>query len=214
MFSLSNFKLKEMGNRNLLGILSSPVKRLCWQHKHTSSQIETALLCGGETGNVLKPIFEQNPSSVFSAALLRSHLLQHSANCLIQVFSVSEFQHFLYMSIDLSTESCLLSKIFPNSEDYCTSNTFTSCFYTWEKIFRKPEPKNNREQWQPSQQWLFFISSFIMTFLAIYYRPECVLVWWLIYLVSWWLIYLFSTDWIARDCLCRSCLENRSCLEV
>lgn len=142
MFSLSNFKLKEMGNRNLLGILSSPIKRLCWWCKHTSSQIETALLCAAKTGNVLEPIFEQNPSSVFSAALHRSHWLQHSANCLIQVFNISEFQHFLYISTGLSRESCLLLKIFPNSENYCTSNTFTFCFYTWGKISRKPGPKN------------------------------------------------------------------------
>lgn len=112
MFSLSNFKLKEMGNRNLLGILSSPIKSLCWRCKHTSSQIEPALLCAVKTGNVLKPISEQNPSTVFSAASDRSHLLKHSANCLIQVFNVSEFQHFLYMSTDLSTESCLFWKSF------------------------------------------------------------------------------------------------------
>lgn len=207
MFSLSNFKLREMGNRNLLGILSSPVKRLCWWCKHMSSQIETALLCAVKTGNVLKPIFEQNPSSVVSAALHKSRLLQHSANCLIQVFNVSEFQHFLYMSTDLCTENCLLLKIFPNSEDYCTSNKFTSCSYTWGKISRNQDLRtSNKEQWQLSQQRLFFISKFVRTFLAIYYSPECILVWQLIYLVS--------TDWIARDYLCRSCLENISCLEV
>lgn len=96
MFSLSNFELKEMRNWNLLGILSSPVKRLCWWCKHTSSQIETTLLCAVKTGNVLKPIFEQNPSSVFSAAFHRSHLLQHSANCLIQVFSISVSTFSIY----------------------------------------------------------------------------------------------------------------------
>lgn len=157
MLSLSNFKLREMGNRNLLEILNSPVKRLCWWCKHTSSQIETALLCAVKTGNVPKPIFEQNPSSVFSAALHRSHLLQHSANCLIQVFKVLKFQHFLYMSTDLRTESCLLLKIFPNSEDYCASNTFTYCFYTWGKISRKPGPKN---EWQRTVTTLSTVTLF------------------------------------------------------
>lgn len=163
MFSLSNFKLKEMGNRNLLGILSSLIKRLCWWCKHTSSQIETALLCAAKTGNVLKPIFEENPSSVFSAALHRSHLLQHSANCLIQVFNVSEFQHFLYMSTGLSRESCLLLKIFPNSENIVLPIHLHFVSTHEERSPGNQDPRtNNKEQWQPSQQWLFFISNFII----------------------------------------------------
>lgn len=96
-----------MLNRNLPGILSSPVTRLWWWGKHTSGQTETALLGIVKTGRVLKPISEQNQTSVFSAVL---HL-----PCFIQVLNISKFRHFLYMRTDLLTESCRLSKIFLNS---------------------------------------------------------------------------------------------------
>lgn len=99
--SLNNFKLREKLNRNLPGILSSPVMRLCWRGKHTTGQTETALLWAVKTGRVLKPMSEQNQTSVFSAALHRSHLPATVSKLLypsFQHFRVSAFSIYEHRS--------------------------------------------------------------------------------------------------------------------
>jgi len=99
--SLNNFKLREKLNRSLPGIFNSPVMRLCCWAKHTSGQIEIALLCAIKTGRVLKPVFKQNQTSVFSAVLHRSHLPATFSKWLypsFQHFRVSTFSTYEHRS--------------------------------------------------------------------------------------------------------------------
>lgn len=133
--------------------------------------------------------------------------------CNIQQIAWSKFSAFQSFNIFYIWAQIYLEKVACFWKSFQTQRTIVLPIHLYfVSTYEERPPGNqdprmsNKELWQASQQWLFFISNFRMTFLAIYYSSECVLVWWLIYLVS--------TDWIARDYLCRSCLENISCLEV